>query len=356
MRESPASPSIFYVRVMKTVRSIKVTIPLSLSILLLSACAPGKPKAVFPSMSVNFGKVIQGSSVEPEFVVKNDGSAALQIQKVNMTGPIKIVVTKMPSHIAPGAEGIIRLKLDTSKINGEIDGEISVSLNDPSLPEAQLELRGQVVGPIELSPMPAFFVAAQRGENKSSSIEIINHEPEPIRIEKIEHASTRFTTGLETIKEGQHYRLNLTLDSNAAAGRQADTILLKTSSKSTPQLKVVANTYLHERVYAFPDAVDFGKFSLDQVRQNPNLLQQIAQQFMVYQKGGSDFRVEVSTDLPNLNLKAVRGAAGDRYQVVVNLIREKLQPGPIKGSIFIHTTDREFPKITVPVSGLILEH
>src|SRR5258705_10320249 len=109
---------------MKTVRSIKLTIPLSLSILLLSACAPGKPKAFFPSMSVNFGKVIQGSPVEPEFVVKNDGSAALQIQRVNMTGPIKIVVTKMLSHIAPGAEGVIRLKLDTSKINGEIDGEI----------------------------------------------------------------------------------------------------------------------------------------------------------------------------------------------------------------------------------------
>ena len=322
--------------------------------MLMSNCAPGKPKAVFPTMSVNFGKVIQGAPVEPEFVVKNNGSAVLQIQKVNLTAPVKVLVTKMPSQIPPGSEGVIRLKLETTGIEGEINGEVSVSLNDPSLPEAQLELRGKVVGPIELSPLPAFFVTAQRGETKSASIDVINHESQPLRIEKMGAPNSRFKTELETLQDGQHYRLHLTFNANGAAGKEKDTILLKTSSPTTPILKVIANTYLHERVYAFPDEVDFGKVSLEQVRRNESLLPQMAQQFMVYRKGGgAGFEITATSDVPGLKLNVTRGSSGDSYQVNVALNKDKLAVGSLNGSIFLQTTDREFPRITVPVSGLV---
>jgi len=339
---------------MKTARTVTTSFLLSLSLMLISNCAPGKPKAIFPIMSVDFGKVIQGSPVEPEFVVRNSGSAPLQIQKVNLTAPLKVLVTKMPSQIPPGSEGVIRLKLETTGIEGEINGEVSLTLNDPSLPEAQLELRGKVVGPIELSPLPAFFVTAQRGETKSASIDIINHESQPIRIEQVESPTSRFTTQLETIQDGQQYRLHLTFPANGTAGKQKDTILLKTSSLTTPTLKVIANTYLHERVYAFPDGVDFGKVSLEQLRRNPNLLLETAQQFMVYRKGdGAGFQVKASSDVPGLNLNVARGSSGDSYQVTVSLNKEKLEARSLNGSIVLHTTDSEFPKITVPVSGIV---
>ncbi len=112
---------------------------------------------------------------------------------------------------------------------------------------------------IELSPQPAFFVAGQRGRSNRAGIEIVNHEPVPLRIEKIEHPVERFTTQLETMKPGQRYRLTLALKPDGPGGRAADTILMRTSSKRMPVLKVAANTYLYERVHAFPDVVDFGK-------------------------------------------------------------------------------------------------
>jgi hypothetical protein len=74
---------------------------------------------------------------------------------------------------------------------------------------------------------------------------------------------------------------------------------------------------------------------------------------MIYQAGGSDFKVELSTDTPACNL--IRGAQGDRYQATVSLINDKVKVGPIRGSLFIQTNDPQFPKLTMPVSGWILE-
>jgi hypothetical protein len=86
----------------------------------------------------------------------------------------------------------------------------------------------------------------------------VNHESEPLRIEKIEHPAERFTTQLEALKPGQRYRLTLALKADGPRGRAADTILIRTSSKRMPMIKVGANTYLYDRVHAFPDVVNLG--------------------------------------------------------------------------------------------------
>src|SRR5262249_8494296 len=145
--------------------------------------------------------------------------------------------------------------------------------------------------PIEVSPAPAFFLGARRGEMRQASIDIINHESEPLRIEELSHQRDRFSTALETVEEGRHYRLTLLLNPQGPAGRHSESIILKTSSPSQPMIMVVANTYLRERVYAFPDSIDFGTLRLSDIRRDPQLLQRTAQQLMVYQFGGDDFSV-----------------------------------------------------------------
>ncbi len=51
-----------------------------------------------------------------------------------------------------------------------------------------------------------------------------------------------------------------------------------------PVLKVGANTYLYERVHAFPDVVDFGTWRAAEVGGATVTL-------MIHQEGGSDFEV-----------------------------------------------------------------
>jgi hypothetical protein len=220
----------------------------------------GGPKAVFPEGRFEFGEVMSGAVVEHDFVVKNEGSAPLVIQKVSMTTPL--LVTRMPHEIVPHAEGRIHFELDTAALSGKFEGAILVFLNDPALPQADLIFVGEIVPAIELSPMPAFFVSGLRGRGGRAAIEILNHETEPLRIEEVEHPTERFTTQLETLKPGQRYRLTLVLKPDGPGGRSLDTIQIRTSNRRAPVLEVAANTYLYERVHTFPEVVDFGTLSI----------------------------------------------------------------------------------------------
>ena len=312
--------------------------------------APGAaskgPKAVFPEARFDFGEVPSGVVVEHDFAVSNQGTAPMSIQRVSMTTPL--LATQMPQQVAPGAEGRIHFKLDTANLGGRFEGTILVFLTDPALPQVNLTFAGHIIPAIELSPMPAFFVAGQRGRGNRAGIEIVNHESQPLGIEKIEHTTERFTTQLETLKRGQRYRLTLILKPDGPSGRATDTVLIRTTSKRMPVLKVNANTYLYQRVHTFPDAVDFGTWRIGDAGG-------AALTLMTYQEGGTDFKAQLSTDIPGLTLKSERGPKGDRYQAEISLISEKIRVGPIKGSIFIDTNDREFPRIVVPVYGQIVE-
>jgi len=312
----------------------------------------GSPKAVFPETRFDFGRAMYGSVVEHDFVLRNAGSAVLRIEKATMTSPL--LVTRMPRELAPGGEGLIHFKLDTAALRGPFDGQITVLLNDPDLPEVDLSFEGVVIPPVEVSPLPAFFVASLHGKEASASLEIINHEPDPLRIVKIEHTRERFTTDLKTLRPGQRYSLTLILKPDGPSGRSTDLITVSTSSKAQPDLKIVANTYLHERVYTFPDTVDLGAIPISQIRKNPGMLNMLAQTLMVYQEEGSDFRAALTTDLPILNLKWERGPKGDRYQATISLNPDKVGVGSINGLLLIDTNDHRFSKLSIPISGQIL--
>jgi hypothetical protein len=261
----------------------------------------------------------------------------------------------MPRELAPGGEGLIHFTLDTAALRGPFKGQITVFLNDPDLPEADLNFEGVVIPPVEVSPLPAFFVSGPRGKETSASLEIINHEPQPLRIVKIEHPTESFTTVLETLQPGQRYKLTLTLKPHGPSGRKTEPITVATSSDAQPTLEIAANTFLHERVYTFPDSVDLGAIPISQIRKNPGLLSMLAQTLMVYQECGSDFRATLRTDLPGLKLKWERGPKGDRYQTTIALDPDKVHAGSYKGLLLIDTNDPTFPKLTVPISGQILD-
>jgi hypothetical protein len=156
------------------------------------------------------------------------------------------------------------------------------------------------------------------------------------------------------VEEGRRYRLTLRLKPDGPGGRHSEPIVLRTSSRSAPSITVVANTLLRERVYSFPDEVDFGTLSLSRIERDPELLKAVTQTLMVYQFGGADFTVRARTALPQLAITSERGPQGDRYQNTISVIPERLEPGTIQGSIVFQTNDSQFPELVVPVFGTIV--
>jgi hypothetical protein len=206
---------------------------------------------------------------------------------------------------------------------------------------------------IEIAPMAAFFVAGERGSGGERTLDIINHDAQPLSIEEVPHPTHIFVTRLETVQPGQHYRLTLSLRPEGPSGMQTNLVTLKTSSAATPVLSIPVHTYLRERVYAFPQVVDLGTVKLSDLRAHPNLIDSMTQTVTIYQTGGRDFKVNVGSDLP-LKLAATRGLQGDRYQVSVRLTAPPTAAGPLRGSIRVQTNDALFPEVVVPVTGLVL--
>ena len=102
--------------------------------------------------------------------------------------------------------------------------------------------------PVEVSPVPAFFVAGRRGRETSVSLDLVNHEPEPLRIFRVTHAPERFTTALKTVQEGERYRLTVRLTPDGPAGRATTLLGVQTSSRAQPIVEIPVHTFLHERV------------------------------------------------------------------------------------------------------------
>jgi hypothetical protein len=164
--------------------------------------------------------------------------------------------------------------------------------------------------------MRAFFVAGSRGWGGQAAIEVANHESEPLRIEKVEHPTERFATQLETLEPGQRYRLTLNLKPDGPGGRSTDTILLQTSSKKLPELKVDANTYLFERVRTFPDGVDFGTVRAGDADIAPQTL-------MIYQHHSHPRGRQYNSRTPITN-RAGEGFENKIAQAVAKALGEKV--------------------------------
>jgi hypothetical protein len=289
--------------------------------------------------------------VEHTFYFENLGQEVLQLANVTVTPPLDLV--KATGKISPGERGSIRIRLGEPRRKGDYAGQVEVAFKNHSVSNLIFGVVGTILPHIELLPMPEFFVATQRGQPKQASLQVINHEDEPLEIYRVEHASSRFLTDLETVQPGQRYKLTLTLRGDGKAGKLTEPVTLITSSKKQPLVKIPANTLIKERVYAFPDSVDLGLIRIQDLRTKPKLAESLSQTLMVYQDGGKDFRVTAKSDAPFLKLEPEASKFKDRYQIKVEVIPEKLKPGRIESSIAIETNDPEFSSLKIPVTTVV---
>jgi len=315
------------------------------------AGAAAAPDASSPQW-VQLGKVVAGASVTHEFTVRNDAVTTAKVARVQLTPPL--IVTSMPAFVPAGGEGRIAVRMDTSGLRGNFTGEIDIIWEDDARPAVSFGIEATIVPIVEVSPAPVFFLAARRGESRHASLEIINHDAQALRIEEVTHSQERLTSSLDVLEEGSRYRLDLLLKPAGPGGRHTEPIVIRTSNPREPFITVVANTLLRERVYAFPEEVDFGTVSLSAIERDPGLLQGVAQTLMVYQFQGVDFTARMTTMLPQLEIVSARGPLKDRYQNTLTLKRDRLRVGPIRGSILIETNDPDFPELVVPVQGVVV--
>ena len=310
----------------------------------------GSVKAINPSYEFNI--VGLNEPVEHTFRFVNTGDTVLQITNVVVTSPLHF--KSADSKVPPGEEGKISFFLGAPRIAGDYAGGVRVEFKNAEVEPLTFEVKGKLTPAIECQPMAAFYVATTRGESKTVTIDVINHEDEPLKLLGVDSTSTRFKVSTETVVDGKHYRLNLTMSGDGAPNPVAEKIVVATNSKRQPTLSILANTLIKERVYTFPNEVDFGALPLSDVKNTPRLAETLSQTLMIYRnKGTNDFEVTAVTDLPFVKLVIEPSDKKDRFKITAALMPAKVRGGSFSGSIRLKTNDPEFSELTVPIRGEI---
>ena len=289
--------------------------------------------------------------VTHSFYFTNWTTETLQITNVAVTEPIAFVFAT--PKVRPGKVGHVDFSFAEPRVIGDYEGSIQLKFKNQAVSNVVYNVNGKFVAALEVTPLPAFFVATQKGQSKSAALEILNRTHDPIKLLNAECPSERFNLKLTTITEGEYYILGLEMKTNAAPGRFAEPITVTTSDPKHPVLKIMANTLVREHVYTFPESIDFGQIDLKDVRANEQISGLLSQTLMVYQTGGTDFTVSAETEIPFLKLSLERAESGDRCQLQVEVDPKKFTPGAVNGSIVLKTNDKELSRLEIPVRGLI---
>jgi hypothetical protein len=295
----------------------------------------------------DFGKVRRDQEVEHSFELHNDGAEPLEIKTVQLTPPL--AVTAMKRVVQPGETSRVSVRLGQPRNGGDFEGLIVVQFAKEGSRPKLFRVQGRIVKAIDFEPLQAFFITASTGESAEQSIEIVNYDTEPLHKMEVARESTRFRTSLQELEPGRRYKLTVrTLESNPI-GKYRDAIELKTSNAQYPSIKIPVNTQVRARVYTFPDSLTFGLIDRNSVRARPEELPFLTQSLMIYQRNGSNFEITPETNIPFLHLTKRKGEKKDRYEIVAEVVPDKLTAGRFEGVIKITTNDPDFPVIEVPV-------
>ncbi len=132
-----------------------------------------------------------------------------------------------------------------------------------------------------------------------------------------------------------------------------ESIRLLTSDERQPVIQIPVNTQVRERVYTFPDSIALGLIDTASLRRKPEQAVDLTQSVTVYQRNGTNFQIAAETDLPFLRITKRQAQLKDRFEVVIEVIPEKLRAGSFNDSVRITTNDPEFPKLEIPVTGQV---
>src|SRR5262249_49726591 len=151
---------------------------------LCAALAAEAPHALLTEESYDFGTVKQGVRVAHTFTVKNTNSAALRIERADLSKPG--MTARFKPEVPAGGEGTVTIEWVTDQVVGPVQGEARLSWNDPSRREATVPLKGVVTPPISIQPIPAVFLSLFAGEKGERLLTVVNNEDKPVAVTHVE--------------------------------------------------------------------------------------------------------------------------------------------------------------------------
>ncbi|MEW6363847.1 MAG: DUF1573 domain-containing protein [Acidobacteriota bacterium] len=303
-----------------------------------------KPVIYCAQPKFDFGNLIQGKSVEHTFVLQNKGDATLKIMSVNPScGCTAALVSQ--NAVEPGQTSEIKAKFDSGRFRGPVHKTISVSSNDPASPQITLELTGTVVRLYETVPDGGVSFG---DVNKSSSFETqvtvrgMEGRKPVVSSVAVENDSS-FDATFAKKPNSDEYLVTLRLKPESQPHRVTGNLVINLNDPDNPKLVVPLIGQIVGDLVFFPPQINFGRLKpLDNMRGKVLVT--------IYNPA---VKVEAVETEPPVFVATVSSGTKPRTEITIQ-IKEGAPAGDVKGTVKIHTTSKEQPLITIPLSGTIV--
>lgn len=186
----------------------------------------------------DFGKVLCGETVKHDYVVKNTGAGTLIISNVQSSCGCT-TATNTSKEISPGKQGLISIEFHTANFSGPVKKTLAVTSNDPNKPLVNIQVKGTVWKPIEVTPPAASFMSRlDSPTNEIRVVHILNQQDQPLILSPPQSNQRTVGVELKTNHIGKEYEVLVRLVPPLGAGNTFAQITLKTSSPQMPVLTI----------------------------------------------------------------------------------------------------------------------
>ena len=342
-------------------RILNVTLALLVTLTANTMMAQATEAAKAPRMTVvepikDFGTVAKGDKLTYNFLVKNTGTADLEI--IAARPACGCTVADFDKIIKPGQTGKVVANVDTTAFSGPIAKGVTIETNDPATPTAQVTIHA-VVKPY-VDAHPAGFVRYQllQGDAETQTVTLYSEEKEPFQIVKIEAPQDWIKVDYkkaDTPVEGvglpnqAQYRLNVTVGGpDAKIGPLAEKIRVITNSKHQPDYWISVTGVIRPTFRVEPTGVNFGEVAPS----DSAATRSIVVRSMDIKKPESFVVNRAESNLPGVKAAVKPTANKGEYEVTLQVGKDA-RVGDLDGNVKIYTSDKINPVVTVPVKGTV---
>lgn len=223
-----------------------------------AATATGTPKITCETPVHQFGSVDNREKVIHTFVVRNDGDATLEIEKVKPACGCTVPELEKKS-LAPGETTDIKATLDLKGRKGNQNKAMTVFSNDPVNPEFKLTLSGISTSIFNVTPTSVNMGRFAPGQPVTKTVSINNTGEKPIIVSAVKAQSGKVTPVLRTLEEGRRWEIDVTTDGNLPPGKLSDGIQVTTDIEGQPNQRISVSGTVLDTLEISPKALTLGE-------------------------------------------------------------------------------------------------
>lgn len=180
---------------------------------------PERPVMVVDESDYDFGSQETGKTITHQFAFHNHGKSILRVTDVRAAcgcTVAKVSATKL----LPGTSAFVEVKLNLTRLKGEIKKHLVVETNDPQTPITRFSMHGNVIMNVDVTPEITRIPRIQAGDSVTKNVRVSALKDLKFEITGLTTSRPDISANFATINPGREYTITIVYDAPDVSGLQ----------------------------------------------------------------------------------------------------------------------------------------